>query len=59
MEKNIDVVRATSYINANWDAQDMWDGWGQTRIETVPQSRPDGFENGFTRYSMLLINHSN
>ena len=36
MEKNIDVVRATSYINANWDAQDMWDGWGQTRIETVP-----------------------
>ena len=36
MEKNIDVVRATSYINANWDAQDMWDDWGQTRIETAP-----------------------
>jgi hypothetical protein len=33
---NIDVIRAVSYINADWDAQDMWDGWGQTRIETAP-----------------------
>ncbi|MDG2012901.1 MAG: glycoside hydrolase family 3 N-terminal domain-containing protein, partial [Pirellulaceae bacterium] len=36
IEKNRDVIRAVSYINADWDAQDMWDGWGQTRIETVP-----------------------
>jgi len=35
IEKNKDVVRAISYINADWDAQQMWDGWGQTRIETV------------------------
>ena len=28
IEANKDVVRAISYINANWDAQDMWDGWG-------------------------------
>lgn len=33
---NIDVVRAVSYINSDWDALDMWDGWGQTRIETAP-----------------------
>ena len=31
---NKDVVRAVSYINADWDSQDMWDGWGQTRIES-------------------------
>ncbi|MDG2104643.1 MAG: glycoside hydrolase family 3 N-terminal domain-containing protein [Pirellulaceae bacterium] len=36
IEENRDVIRAISYINADWDAQDMWDGWGQTRIETVP-----------------------
>ena len=36
IEDNQDVIRAVSYINADWDAQDMWDGWGQTRIETVP-----------------------
>ncbi|MCH2179854.1 MAG: glycoside hydrolase family 3 C-terminal domain-containing protein [Mariniblastus sp.] len=36
IEDNLDVVRAVSYINADWDAQDMWDGWGQTRIETAP-----------------------
>jgi hypothetical protein len=33
IEDNIDVVRAVSYINADWDAQPMWDGWGDTRIE--------------------------
>lgn len=33
---NIDIIRAISYINTDWDAQDMWDGWGQTRIETAP-----------------------
>ena len=36
IEKNKDVIRAVSYINADWDGQDMWDGWGQTRIETNP-----------------------
>ena len=28
-----DVVKAISYINANWDAQEMWDSWGDTRIQ--------------------------
>jgi len=36
IEANKDVIRAVSYINADWDGQDMWDGWGQTRIETNP-----------------------
>ena len=36
IEDNKDVIRAVSYINADWDAQDMWDGWGQTRIQTSP-----------------------
>jgi hypothetical protein len=36
IEENKDVIRAVSYINADWDSQDMWDGWGQTRIETAP-----------------------
>ena len=36
IEANKDVIRAVSYINADWDGQDMWDGWGQTRIETAP-----------------------
>lgn len=33
IEDNIDVIKAISYINADWDAQPMWDGWGNTRIE--------------------------
>ena len=34
IEDNKDVVRAVSYINADWESQDMWtgDGWGQTRL---------------------------
>ncbi|MCP4885671.1 MAG: sulfatase-like hydrolase/transferase [Planctomycetaceae bacterium] len=36
IETNQDVVRAVSYINADWDSQKMWDDWGQTRIETAP-----------------------
>jgi len=36
IEANQDVVRAVSYINCDWDAQDMWTDWGQTRIETAP-----------------------
>ena len=36
IEANKDVVRAVSYINCDWDAQDMWTDWGQTRIETAP-----------------------
>ena len=39
IEKNKDVIRAASYINADWDGQDMWDGWGQTRLETSPVLR--------------------
>ena len=36
IEKNKDVVRAVSYINADWESQPMWKGgkWGQTRVET-------------------------
>lgn len=33
IEKNKDVVRAISYINCNWDAQPMWNNWGNTRLE--------------------------
>ena len=36
IDENIDVIRAVSYINADWDSQDMWDGWGQSKIETAP-----------------------
>lgn len=38
IEENKDIIRAISYINANWDEQDMWKGenWGQTRLETAP-----------------------
>ena len=33
IDDNLDVIRAVSYINADWDSQDMWDGWGQTKLE--------------------------
>jgi beta-glucosidase-like glycosyl hydrolase len=36
IEQHKDVIRAVSYINADWDSQDMWTDWGQTRIETAP-----------------------
>ena len=36
IDDNLDVIRAVSYINADWDSQDMWDGWGQTRLESAP-----------------------
>ena len=36
IEQNKDVIRAVSYINANWDAQEMWTDWGQTRMESAP-----------------------
>ena len=36
IEQNQDVIRAVSYINADWDSQEMWDGWGHSRIETAP-----------------------
>ncbi len=38
VEQNQDVIRGFSYINADWEAQDMWKGggWSQTRIETAP-----------------------
>ena len=36
VEKNKDVIRAISYINANWEGQPMWkgDGWGNSQIQT-------------------------
>jgi len=39
IEKNKDVIRAVSYINADWESQPMWKGgkWGQTRVETSPE----------------------
>lgn len=33
VEKYSDVIKAISYINANWDEVPMWTGWGDTRIE--------------------------
>jgi Glycosyl hydrolase family 26 len=33
---NIDVIRAVSYINSDWDSLDMWDNWGRTQIEKAP-----------------------
>ncbi len=35
IDDNIDIIRAISYINANWDSQPMWkgQGWGDTRIQ--------------------------
>ena len=36
IEANKDVIRAVSYINADWDGQDMGDGWGQTLSQTSP-----------------------
>lgn len=35
IENNGDIIKAFSYINCNWDAQPMWDGWGDTRIQVV------------------------
>ncbi len=35
IDEHADIVKAISYINANWDAQGMWHGqnWGDTRLE--------------------------
>lgn len=33
IEANLDVIRAISYINCDWDAQPMWDKWGNSRLE--------------------------
>ena len=35
IEENADVIKAISYINADWDSQAMWAGrgWGNTRIQ--------------------------
>ena len=35
IEDNADVIKAISYINANWDAQAMWQGrdWGNSRLQ--------------------------
>ena len=39
IEQNRDVIKAISYINANWDADPMWQGkgWGESRIEINPR----------------------
>ncbi len=40
IEENEDVIRAVTYINANWDEQGMWDSpyengyWGDSRVES-------------------------
>lgn len=33
VRKHSDQVRGIAYINADWDAQPMWDGWGDTRVQ--------------------------
>jgi hypothetical protein len=33
IDANIDVIRAISYINCHWDAQEMWTDWGNSRLE--------------------------
>ena len=35
VEENADIIKAISYINANWDAQAMWQGrdWGNSRMQ--------------------------
>lgn len=44
IEAHPDIIKAVSYINANWDAQDMWTGWGDTRIETNPELKKHWLE---------------
>jgi len=36
IEENQDVVKAISYINADWDAESMWSHWGDTRVQVNP-----------------------
>jgi hypothetical protein len=42
LEENRDVIFALSYINCNWDVQDMWDApyesgyWGDSRLQVSP-----------------------
>ncbi len=38
VEANTDVIKAISYISADWDSQPMWrgNGWGDTRIHINP-----------------------
>ena len=33
VSSNLDYVKAISYINCDWDVQEMWDGWGDSRIQ--------------------------
>ncbi|MDF1812579.1 MAG: glycoside hydrolase family 3 N-terminal domain-containing protein [Verrucomicrobiales bacterium] len=37
IETNTDVVRGVSYSNTDWDKREMWEGWGNTRIESSPE----------------------
>ncbi len=34
IEENKDVIKAISYISADWDSQEMWTHWGDTRIHS-------------------------
>jgi len=42
---NADVIRAVAYINAEWDAQPLWNApygqgyWGDSRVQLNPQIR--------------------
>ena len=33
VSNNLEYVKAISYINCDWDIQEMWDGWGDSRIQ--------------------------
>lgn len=39
IEANADVIKAVSYINADWDSQEMWTGWGDSRIQVNAEVR--------------------
>ena len=41
VEKNDDVIKGISYINANWNEQLMWQnrGWGNTQLQDNPKLR--------------------
>ena len=41
IEQNKDVIKAISYINADWDSQTMWENsnWGNTKIQANSKIR--------------------
>ena len=46
VEANTDVIRAISYINANWDSQPMWkgNGWGNSALQSNPAIKAQWLE---------------